>query len=302
MRLLNHFCPKTRMNIAYGRFIFILMIVAVVSGCSAIRLAYNNAEFFVYQSLDGFLAFDEQQEQLAKGRIAALLAWHRKEELPDYAQWLGKLRAQIDAPMSAAQVRQLAEDLNARSDRVIARATPELADLALTLTPENLKRLQTRYEKTLAETRKEYVDAPRAKQLERRFEQLLSSAERLYGSFSEEQRAQLRAASDARPLDHRNWLAERARRQQDILATLTQIATEKPAREAAIIKLRAVAQRFSPSPDGERRAYFERVNQATYEALALATRIATPQQRAAARATLDGWANDLTALALAKTQ
>ncbi|MGL4576948.1 MAG: DUF6279 family lipoprotein [Burkholderiaceae bacterium] len=273
-----------------------------MSGCSAIRLAYNNAEFFVYQSLDGFLAFDEQQEQLAKGRIAALLAWHRKEELPDYAQWLAKLRAQIDAPMSAAQVQQLSEDLRARSDRVIARATPELADLALTLTPENLKQLQTRYDKTQAELRKEYVDPPRAKQLERRFEQLLSSAERLFGSFSEEQRAQLRVASDARPLDHRNWLAERARRQQDIISTLTQIATEKPPRDVAISKLRAVAQRFSPSPDSERRAYFDRLNQATYEALALATRIATPQQRAAARSTLDGWASDLTALAQVKTQ
>jgi hypothetical protein len=280
--------------------LLICVIVAVASGCSAIRVAYNNAEFFVYQSLDGFLDFDERQEQFAKGRIAALLAWHRREELPDYAQWLAKLRAQIDAPMTAAQVRQLADDLNKRSDRLIARATPELADLALALTPDNLRRLRERYAKELAQTRKEYVDAPQAAQLDRRFEQLLGTAERLYGRFSEEQREKLRIASDARPLDHRNWLAERARRQQDILAALTQISTDKPAKEVAVAKLREVAQRFSPSPDAQRRAYFERVNQATYEAIALATQLATPQQRAAARATLDGWASDLTALASAK--
>jgi hypothetical protein len=297
MRFLSLNCPKKRMNIALLRFITLSLIVVALGACSTIRLAYNNADVFLYQFLDGFLDFDPQQEQFSKTRITALLAWHRKEELPAYAQWLEKIRAQIDAPLSAAQVRALTEDLNAKSDRLITRALPDLAELATQLTPDNLTYLQERYAKALEETRKDYVQAPRNKQLERRFDQVLSSVERIYGRFSREQREKLRAASDARPLDHRNWLAERTRRQQEILAVLTQISTEKLTVAEGTAKLRAVAQRFSPSPDAQRREYFEQVNQSTYEVIALATELATGEQRQKARQTLTGWITDLNTLA-----
>jgi hypothetical protein len=300
MRFLKQFCPEKRMKTALSRFFLLSLIVIAAAGCSAIRLAYNNADVFLYQSLDGFFDLDEQQEQLSKSRIATLLAWHRKQELPVYTQWLANLRDQVTAPMSAAQIRQLSEDLTAKSDRVIMRALPDLAELAATLTPANLKRLQERQAKQLAETQKDYVEAPRAKQLDKRFEQLLSSVERLYGRFSPEQREKLRAASDARPLDHRNWLAERARRQQELLAALTQIASGKLPVAESTAKLRELAQRFSPSPDAQRRAYFERVNQSTYEVMALATQIATDAQRQTARQTLDGWIADLSTLVAAK--
>jgi hypothetical protein len=300
MRVLSQFCFKKRMNTALSRFFALSLIVVAAAGCSAIRLAYNNADVFLYQSLDGFFALDDQQEEISKARITTLLAWHRKQELPVYAQWLAKLRDQVGAPMSTAQIKALADDLSAKSDRVVLRALPDLAELAATLTPQNLKRLQERQQKQLAETREDYVDAPRAKQLDKRFDQLLSSVERLYGRFSAEQRQQLRAASDARPLDHRNWLAERARRQQELFAALTQIAGGKLSVADATATLRTVAQRFTPSPDPERRAYFERLNQSTYEVMALATQIATAEQRQAARQTLDGWVADLNTLAVAK--
>lgn len=297
MRFLSQNYPKKRMNIALRRFILLATIVVALNACSTIRLAYNNADVFLFQSLDGFLDFDSQQEQFSKTRIAALLAWHRKQELPAYAQWLGKIREQIDAPLTATQVRALTDDLNAKSDRLFERTLPDLAELATKLTPTNLTRLQERYAEELEETRKDYVQAPRAKQLEKRFDQLLSSVERVYGRFSREQREKLRAASDARPLDHRNWLAERARRQQEMLAALTQISTEKLPAEQATTKLRAVAERFSPSPDAQRRAYFDQVNNATYEVMALATQLATDEQRQAARQNLSGWINDLNTLA-----
>jgi hypothetical protein len=297
MSFSSHFCPRRRMKPALTRFVLLCLIVVAAAGCSAIRLAYNNADLLLYQSLDSFFDLDEQQEKLSKERIAALLAWHRKNELPAYAQWLGKVREQIGAPMTSDQVRALSEDLSAKSERLVARTLPDLAELATTLTPANLARLQEKYAKELEKTRKDYVDAPRDKQLERRYDQVLSNVERIYGRFSSEQREKLRAASDARPLDHRNWLAERTRRQQEILAALTQISTGKlPATQAANA-LQSVAQRFANSPDTQRRAYFERVNQSSYETMALATQLATPEQRQTARQTLDGWIADLNALA-----
>lgn len=297
MRFLNQFCPKKRMNTALLRFAALSLIVVGLAACSTIRLAYNNADVFLFQSLDGFLDFEPQQEQFSKTRIAALLAWHRKQELPAYAQWLTKIREQIDAPLTAAQVRALTEDLNAKGDRLVTRALPDLAELATSLTPANLARLQERYAKTLEETRKDYVQASRNKQLERRFDQILSSVERVYGRFSREQREKLRAASDARPLDHTNWLAERERRQQEIMAALTEISTQRLPVAQATARLRAVAERFSPSPDPQRRAYFEQVNQSSYEVMALATQLATPEQRQTARETLNQWISELNGLA-----
>ena len=64
--------------------------------------------------------------------------------------------------------------------------------------------------------------------------------------------------------------------------------------------MKALVERFSPSPDAQRRAYFEQVNQGSYKAIALASSLATKEQRLVAQERLESWSRDLTALATKK--
>ena len=62
------------------------LLALLLSGCSTVRLVYDNAETYLhwraatYLDLEGAMA-DELDE-----RIAAFMAWHRAQALPKYVQ------------------------------------------------------------------------------------------------------------------------------------------------------------------------------------------------------------------------
>ena len=282
---------KHRVNI-----FFLTFIVVTLSACSAIGLAYNNADTLLLNQVDSYLDLDSRQELFARERAAAFFAWHRQEELPEYASWLRSIKSKIASGASEAQIAQLATEVNLRMDKALQKLAPELAELALTLSPTQLERLKEKYAENATQLSKEYLKKTPAEQREKRFESLLSSLERLYGSLQAEQKERLRALSDARPLNHQFLLSERLRRQQDVVDTLERIRKQRPSLEIATREMKALFERFSPSPDPQRRAYFEQVNQGTYRTIALISNVATKEQRAFAQERLEAWARDLTAL------
>ncbi|MBX7229902.1 MAG: hypothetical protein K1X48_09885 [Burkholderiaceae bacterium] len=281
--------------------IFLLpFIVVSLSACSAIGLAYNNADTLLLSQLDSYLDLDSRQELFAREKAAAFFAWHRQEELPEYASWLRSIKSKIASGASDAQIAQLASEVNLRMDKALQKLAPDLAELALTLSPTQLERLKEKYAENAAQLSKEYLSKTPAEQQEKRFESLLSSIQRLYGSLQAEQKERLRAVSDARPLNHKFLLAERLRRQQDVMETLARINKQRLSTEVATREIKALFERFSPSPDAQRRAYFEQVNQGAYRAIALMSNLATKEQRAFAQERLESWAGDLTVLVARK--
>ena len=66
-----------------------------LTGCGAVRLAYNNAPDLTYWWLDGFLDLDSAQSARLRNDLNALQAWHRKEELPAVAEMLKNLQAAV---------------------------------------------------------------------------------------------------------------------------------------------------------------------------------------------------------------
>jgi hypothetical protein len=273
------------------------LLALVLTACSAVGLLYNNADTFLYATFDKQLDFDGRQERQVKDGIDRFLAWHRREELPDYARLLREQVPRLAKGLTQEEVVTLGDAVNKRVDRALDHAVPEMTRIALTLSEAQLKFMAERYTKDIKQMREDMVDISREKQLEKRFDQLISGLERVYGSFNSEQRARLRAASDARPLNHAFLLAERLARQQDVLTTLATIRRDQPERQAANRLLRAMFARVFPSADRERREYFEKVNAGTAAAISLATQIATETQKQRARDTLLGWAADLEALA-----
>jgi hypothetical protein len=69
-----------------------LLTALVLPGCSVVKLAYNNAESLSYWALDSHMDFNEVQSVTVRAELASLLAWHRANELPQYASTLDKLQ------------------------------------------------------------------------------------------------------------------------------------------------------------------------------------------------------------------
>ena len=66
--------------------IIIGLLALLLSGCSAVRLGYDNGPSLALWWLDGYLDLDRSQEARAKPLLEAWFAWHRATQLPDYAQ------------------------------------------------------------------------------------------------------------------------------------------------------------------------------------------------------------------------
>jgi hypothetical protein len=68
-----------------------LALTTLLSGCGAMRLAYNQAPDLGYWWLDKYIDFNDEQTPRVRDAIASWFRWNRSTQLPDYAQWLDKL-------------------------------------------------------------------------------------------------------------------------------------------------------------------------------------------------------------------
>jgi len=276
-------------------------VLALTSGCSALRIGYGTAPDLVYWWLDRYVDFSGDQTPRVRQALAQWFAWHRRTQLPDYAALLVRAQAEVMADTSAARVCEWQADLIRRANTAFDRAVPAAADILLSITPEQIAHVEQRYAATNSEFRDDYLQPDPAKRAAANVKRTVERAETLYGTLDDKQRAQVATALARSPFDAELWLAERRMRQRDALQLLNKLTRDKAtSREQAEIALRGYADRIEHSPQEAYRRYSERLTEFNCAfAATLHNGMSTAQRRHAAQ-TLAGWEGDLRSLAAAK--
>lgn len=279
------------------RWIIAALLALTLGGCSAVRFGYNQAPDLLYWWFDAYADFDEAQTLRTREGLRRWFDWHRRTQLPDYAQLLA--RAQTEAPADATpeQACRWWEQIRERGERALGEALPYAADVIVRLTPAQIEHVQRRQAKTNDEFRAEYLDADREKRLRANVDRAVERAEFFYGRLDETQRERVAQRVAASPFDPELWFAERRARQQEALALLRRVTAEKPGRDATIAMLRAYAERLGRSPREEYRRYAQRLTTYNCGFAAALHNDATAAQRQALAARLKGWESDVRALA-----
>lgn len=291
-----------RISTAKARIIGGLIACALaLSGCSAVRVGYNQAPTLVWWWLDGYVDFPAEQAPRVKGSIERWFAWHRTTQLPDYANLLAAAQVQVMQPATAAQVCRWADELRTRVDLALMQAVPLAADLLpASVGPEQLAHLQKRYRKSNESFEEDFLQPQAEERLQASVKRALERAEMLYGRLDERQRQLLAAGVASSPFDPAAWFAERQAVQGEVLATLGRLTAGGPPRadaESNLAGLRALAQRVMRAPPGPYRDYQQRLNDYNCALIAQLHNSTTRAQREAARAKLKGWEEDLRTLA-----
>jgi len=277
---------------------FVLAALVLVTACSSLKLAYNNGDTLLYWWLDNYVDFDGEQRDEVKKDINDLFRWHRKTQLQDYVGFLQRAQKQLQGNPTPADLRTDYDDVRSRTQALLLKAAPDIADLALSLKPEQLEQMEKKFAKSNAKFRKENMNGSPADQNKFRYKKSMEQFELWFGSFSREQEDTIRKASDARPLDNQFWLDERMRRQRDVLALARRIMQEKPSREQATAQIQAlIRENFSRMDNSERKPFYEAYTKGTIELVHTVIRIATPEQKAHAQKRMQGWISDFTTLA-----
>ena len=273
------------------------MCALLLAGCSAVRLGYQGAPQLSWWWLDGYFDVDSANAPRVKASIERWFEWHRQTQLPEYAAWLSSVERRLGEPVSAAQMCQWFDQGRRLLQPALDRALDAAADLVPVLGPAQLAHLEQRQAKQLAQARKEYLDGDAQARLEDAVDRMVQRAERFYGRLGAEQRRAVERSVAASPMDPARWLAERERRQRELVQTLRRWQAERPERPQLRAALGQLAEQAEHGTDAGYRAYRQRVNEHQCRLAAELHQLATPAQRAKAKQQFRTREDDLRALA-----
>jgi len=271
------------------RGLLVATTTVLLGGCALIKIGYENADTVGLLWINRYLDLTSEQKDYVKPRLRQLVSWHRKTQLPEYVTYATELKRRIAGDITAAEVAKIDVELKKRGEVMAQHAFPDMADLALRLTPDNIDAMREKFASNDEKFRDEMMRGGVEGQQKARYEKTLDRVEEWYGRFSRDQRAQIRKLSDARPMNNDILLAERQRREQEIVELVTRVQKEKPSRDAVIAMLKSYDERFDLGPDPQHRAFVESLRHATDEMNAGIHNLATPEQRAKAAGKLDDW-------------
>ena len=271
--------------------------LSVLTGCSAVRLAYNQAPDLAYWVLDDYADFNGAQSLQIKADLTQLQAWHRQTQLPAYAQTLQQLQRQLPGDITTQQVCGVVAEARSRLKITLDQAEPAASALAATLQSAQLAVMARKFDKSNTQWRSDYLDAAPQKVRAKRLEQATDRAEMLYGRLNDAQLETLKRATEASGFDAALTYAERLRRQQDTLQTLrTLIAVPAAAPRPAV---QALLERLQRSPNAAYRRYQDAVTQEGCSTVAALHQRATPAQRQKAVLALQDYEQSFRALSAA---
>jgi hypothetical protein len=280
------------------RTLFLIALMALMAACSTIRFSYNHGDTLLYWWLDAYVDFEGDQSDWVKRDIRELFQWHRKTQLHDYASLLATFQRQLAGNPTQADLIGDYREMRSRTETLALKAVPDMVDLARSLTPDQIAQMEERFKKKNDEYRRKFVSGSVDKRQEARFDKSMEQFKLWFGSFSREQETALRRASDARPLDSAIWLEERIQRQRKILALTRKIQQEKPSKEQTGAMITALVHDFFTHMEApERKGFYDTYMNATTTYILAAIKMATPAQKAHAQKRMQGWIDELNALA-----
>ena len=274
----------------------VLLAALLLSGCSAVKLAYSNAPELSYWWLDSYLDFTPTQSSRVRSDLTALLSWHRQQELPLYVATLEKLQGMAGISVSAGQLCTVADELRPRLQALLDNAEPTVLAIAPTLTPAQLTHLTQQFAKRAEKWREEWLAGTAPERHERRFKQLLDRVETFYGRLDKVQRAQLQSVAADSIFDAELTHREVLRRQQDTLQTLRRVQSGKRDEPGVQLEMRGLIARALSSPDPDYRNYASRLQLETCTTLAALHNNSTAEQRRHLMETLKDYESDARSL------
>jgi len=268
----------------------------LLGGCSAVRLGYNNAPDLTYWWLDSYMDFDSSQSVRLRADLQTLQDWHRKEELPQYADFIRGLQPLVTKQVRPEQVCALYDAIEVRLLASAERMLPTAAVLAQGFSPAQLEHMQKTWEKHNQEWREDWLDGTPAERSRYRVKKFLERVESFYGRLGDAQVQQLQGMLNASPFDADTQYRDRLKRQLDTLQILRAARTTGTTETQVQDELRALLNRSVHSTVPAQKQYQERMRQYTCNLLATLHNSATPAQRSKLAQTLQNYEGDARAL------
>ncbi len=275
------------------RIIGALAVAAALAGCSTIKLGYNNIDEIAFWWLDGYADFNDDQEARVREDLQRLHRWHRANELPKFVALLRAMEEAAPADIAPAQACGFFTRVRERLDVLAGQAEPAVVTLATSLAPEQLKNIERKYEKNNSKFRKDWLALNASELADKRVEQFTERSEMVYGPLDDAQLTLLRKQLQSTAFDPQRILADRQRRQRDVLDTLRAVTTQQVSLANATMSMRGLLDRLREPPVAADRARQQAMIDEGCRTFSVLHNSRTAKQRDAAVRRLRAWQRDL---------
>lgn len=283
--------------VSWWKALIIGSAVVLAAGCSTLGVAYSNGPTLAWWWADGWFDFDRSQSPAVRSALDRWFAWHRDTQIEPTVALLREAQRAVQGDTTPEAVCRWNARMREQFEPSLDRALAEAAALVPQLKAAQFAALERRYAKEQAEDREELLQADPAERRIQSLDRARKRFERVYGQLAEAQLRVIEAGLAASPFDPERFVAERARRQQQTLATLRRLAAEPGTPESRLAALKALYnENMGSSPDPAYRALQQRLTAHNCEMVARLHNATTPRQRAHAADAIGGWADDLGAV------
>lgn len=277
------------------RVVLVAVVAAALVACTFTKFAYNQADTVMAWLADDWFDLDAQQKAEFQKRFDRFHAWHRFEQLPDYAQFMKTARARMQDGVSHEDVLWFVDGLKGRTRTAAQKAAPEAAPLLATLTPAQIENLQKKWAK---ENRKYVAERKVNGSAEERYEaegkRIIKHLKEWLAPLTSEQEARVMQMTRELPQLEQERYAERLRRQKEFLEVLSHRTEDLPRFTQRLTEWMSQWER-GRSPEYQRQVDASWQKRA---ALFVAVdKMLTPEQRTASLQRLDTYATDFSQLA-----
>ena len=269
----------------------------ILTGCSAVRLGYNNLPDIASWWLDSYIDFSDTQGPQAKAALQKLQTWHRKEELPAIAELL--VQAQTLAPQNITpeQACKIWEGAQVRIESFIQESSRLAAPVVSQLSAKQFKHLEKEWATRNEDWKKQWVQGTPDSRIKKRVDLAAERFNSFYGDLNLEQRQVLKQQFLQSTWSPEASYQRRLKRQQEQLIALQAMSSEitKPAMplpqvEKALQSL--ILQSVRPKDAGELSKQLQLEQQACQN-LAQLHNTMSPAQRLKAQRKLKDYETDV---------
>ena len=199
-----------------------LLILTVLSGCSANRFLYNRLDTFVNWWIDDYVALSVEQQEAFDAGLSSVLQWHRYDELPRYKTIIAESLAALEGSVTLAEAELIADDIDQAVVRLQEQMLELLLDVGDSLTDEQV----TEFLSTIDEDQATYREKRLSRSDDEYFEDSADSLEdlvkRLLGRLSRDQKQLIKSTSRELTRLDGLWHADREKWGTSLRAILEQ--------------------------------------------------------------------------------
>ncbi len=210
------------------RLLCCMLALLLIAGCSMVRVGYGQLDTIASWMAHDYFDLEPLQREAFSRRFEQLQGWHRREQLPEYVNFLTETKTRAQRGLTATDVLWVFEGMKSRYAVIAARAAPDAADLLAGLSAAQIDHLRGEFDrmnqKFLKENRTlESVAARRQHQQRNSLKQIREWV----GSLSEAQEARIFSMLQQVPLTDALRHEDRLRRQREFLALLETRNTDR---------------------------------------------------------------------------